>query len=107
MLKTWRNDFELEGGGRPVIYLTDLWLATIWSMKGCFFCESVSTFLQLVVAYSSRIIVVATAATKGLTMSTGLSEDWNRVSILYSNRFLTSQYKVEQKTSKHTNVLED
>ena len=39
------------------------------------FCESVSTFLQLVVAYSSRFIFVATAATKGLTMSTGLGED--------------------------------
>ena len=24
MLKTWRNNFEWEGGGRSVLYLTDL-----------------------------------------------------------------------------------
>ena len=50
MLKTWRNNFEWEGGGRSVLYLTDLWPGAIWSKKGCFFGESVSTFLQLVVA---------------------------------------------------------
>ena len=39
MLKTWRNNFEWKGGGgaRLVLYLTDLWLAVIWSKKGRFF----------------------------------------------------------------------
>ena len=31
------NNFEWEGGGRSVFYLTDLWLAAIWSKKGCVF----------------------------------------------------------------------
>ena len=39
----------MGGGGGSVFYLTDLWLAAIWSKTGCFFV-SVSKFLQLVVA---------------------------------------------------------
>ena len=26
MLQTWRNNFEWKGGGRSVLYITDLWL---------------------------------------------------------------------------------
>ena len=37
MLKTWRKNFEWEGGGRSVLYLTDLWSGAIWSKKGRFF----------------------------------------------------------------------
>ena len=45
MLKTWRSNFEWEGGGRSVLYLTDLWLAAIWSKKGHFFLsESLNIF---------------------------------------------------------------
>ena len=29
-----KNNFEWKGGGRSVLYLTDLWLAAIWSKKG-------------------------------------------------------------------------
>ena len=36
MLQTWRNNFGWTGGRRSVLYLTDLWLATIWSKKGGF-----------------------------------------------------------------------
>ena len=49
MLKTSRNNFEWEGGGRLVSHLTDLWLAAIWSKEGRFFV-GVSQHLQLVVA---------------------------------------------------------
>ena len=38
--------------------------------------------------YCSWFIVVSTAIAKGLTTSTRLSEDWNRVSILHSNGLL-------------------
>ena len=48
--RPWRNNFEWEGGGRSLLYLSDMWLAAIWSKKGRFFRRSVSTFLQLVVA---------------------------------------------------------
>ena len=44
MLKTWRNNFEWEGGGRSVLYLTDLWLAAIWSKEGCFSSECLNIF---------------------------------------------------------------
>ena len=44
MLKTWRNNFEWEGGGRLVLYLTDLWLAAIWSKEGCFSSECLNIF---------------------------------------------------------------
>ena len=37
MLKTWRNNFELEGGGRWALHPTDLWTRAIWCKKGCFF----------------------------------------------------------------------
>ena len=53
MLKTWRNNFEWGGGGGSLFYLTDLWLAAIWSKTGCFFRESVSTFLLLVGALAT------------------------------------------------------
>ena len=45
-----KEQLWMGGGGRSVFYLTDLWLAAIWSKTGWFFRESVSTFLQLVVA---------------------------------------------------------
>ena len=35
--KSWRNNFEWEGGGRSVLYLTDLWPGAICSKKGRFF----------------------------------------------------------------------
>ena len=37
ILKTWRNNFEWEGGGRSVLYLTDRWPGAILSKKGRFF----------------------------------------------------------------------
>ena len=36
MLKTWRNNFEWKGGGRSVLYFSDLWPGAIWSKKGRF-----------------------------------------------------------------------
>ena len=57
--------------------------------------------------YCSWFIVIATAATNGLTMSTRFGEDWNRVSILNSNRCLTSQHEIERSKNKHTNLLGD
>ena len=54
--KTWRNNFEWRGGGRCVIYPTDVWLAAIWSKKGRFFVFlSVSTFLQLFVVAREKL----------------------------------------------------
>ena len=42
MLKTWRNNFEWgEEEGGVLFYLTDLWLAAIWSKTG-YFLVSVS-----------------------------------------------------------------
>ena len=57
MLKTWRNNFEWKGGGRSVLYLTDLWLAVIWSKKGCFFVivsQHFLNWLKLVVDANAR-----------------------------------------------------
>ena len=56
MPKTWRNNFEWEGGGRSVLYLTDLW--PVWSKKGRFFNGSVSTFLQLAIGFFNQDIVI-------------------------------------------------
>ena len=42
--QTRRNNFERRGGGRYVIYPTDMWLAVIWSKKGCFLSECLNIF---------------------------------------------------------------
>ena len=49
------NNFEWRGGGRCVIYPTDMWLAAIWSKKGRFLCQRVSTFLQLFVVAREKL----------------------------------------------------
>ena len=52
MLKTWRNNFEWEGVGRPVLYLTDLGPGGFEARK-VIFRGSVSV-LQLLVASKSK-----------------------------------------------------
>ena len=64
MLKTWRNNFEWGGGGGSLFYLTDLWLAAIWSKTGCSFRESVSTFLLLVGALATTTATATRASKK-------------------------------------------
>ena len=46
MLKTWRYNFDWRtGGGGRVLYLTEVWLAAIWSKKGWFFIGLSQHFL--------------------------------------------------------------
>ena len=45
MLKTWRNNFEWEGGGRSVFYLTDLWLQRFEATKVVFSWERLNIFV--------------------------------------------------------------
>ena len=55
--------------------------------------------------YCSWVIVVATVATKGLTMSTRLGEDWNRISILHSNRLRDFTIRSRTKDEQTQNYL--
>ena len=55
--------------------------------------------------YCSWVIVVATVTTKGLTMSTRLGEDWNRVSILHSNRLRDFRIRSRTKDEQTQNYL--
>ena len=45
-----RNNFQWRGGRWWVLYFTDVWLASHLKQERPVFCQSVSTFLQLVVA---------------------------------------------------------
>ena len=56
-------------------------------------------------AYCSWFIVVTTAAAKGLTLSTRLGEDWNRVSILHSNWLLDFTIRSRTKDEQTQNYL--
>ena len=55
--------------------------------------------------YCSWVIVVATAATKGLTTSTRPSEDWNRVLIQHNNRLLNFTIRSKTKDKQTQNYL--
>ena len=50
MLKTWKNNFEWKGGGRSVFTSHRPVTSSDLNHERLVFCESVSTFLQLVVA---------------------------------------------------------